>query len=258
MNKFRPQWIAFLTLTQNEISRFMRLWPQTLLPSAITMTLYFLIFGNFVGNKIGTIENVSYMSFIMPGLVMMAIINNAYSNVVSSFYLVRFIHSIEELLIAPISNWLILCGFLAGGVLRGILVGAIVMLLSLFFTHLTVHNLTLTLAVVLLTSILFSLAGFTNGIFAKKFDDIAIIPTFILTPLTYLGGVFYSINTLPKFWQSISLFNPILYMVNGFREGILGISDVGIFTAMIVMCLAIIFLFILNLYLLRKGVGIRT
>lgn len=258
MKNFKVQLIAFQTLTFNEIYRFMRIWPQSLLPSAITMTLYFLIFGNFIGSKIGTIENISYMSFIMPGLVMMAIITNSYTNVVSSLYTIRFIHCMDELLIAPISNWLILSGFLAGGILRGILVGGIVMLISLFFTHVTIHNYHVTIIIVFLTSILFSLAGFTNGLFARNFDDIVIVPTFILTPLTYLAGVFYSIHQLPPTWRDVSLFNPILYMVNAFRYGILGISDIGISAAIVVICVAIISLFILNLYLLKHGIGVRN
>lgn len=258
MNIRKVQAIAFWTLMTNEIKRFMRIWPQTLLPSAITIALYFLIFGSFVGSRIGTTEGVPYMSFIMPGLVMMAIINNTYSNVVSSFYSSRFIHCIDELLIAPVPNWLILLGYISGGIVRGILVGAIVMLVSLFFTHLTVHNLFLTIAVVLLTATLFSLAGFTNGVFARKFDDVSIVPTFVLTPLTYLGGVFYSIKQLPPFWQEVSKFNPVLYMVNGFRYGILGISDVNVLGSMIIVLLCIIGLFALNLYLLRNGVGIKN
>lgn len=258
MKLIRIQTIAFLTLVNNEVIRFIRIWPQTLLPSAITMTLYFLIFGSFIGQRVGRIEDVPYMSFIMPGLVMMSIIMNAYANVVSSFYSVRFIRCIDELLIAPISNWLILCGFLTGGILRGLLVGAIVMGVSLFFTHLSIHHIGITLLIVFLTSTLFSLAGFTNGIFARKFDDISIIPTFVLTPLTYLGGVFYSIHQLPESLRVISLFNPILYMVNAFREGMLGITDVPILHALLIITAVIVFLFILNIYLLRKGVGIKN
>lgn len=258
MKNFKVQWVAFSTLIINEVTRFLRVWPQSLLPSAITMSLYFLIFGHFIGSRVGTVDHVSYMDFIMPGLVMMAVITNSYTNVVSSFYTMRFIRCIDELLIAPVPNWLILCGFLSGGVLRGFLIGGIVMLIALFFTHITIHDYTLTILVVLLTSILFSLAGFTNGLFAKKFDDIAIVPTFILTPLTYLAGVFYSINQLPPVWRNISLFNPILYMVNTFRYGILGISDVGIYTALAVIAVAVVILFSLNLYFLKHGIGIRN
>lgn len=257
MTKFKIQAIAFYTLVVNEIIRFLRIWPQTLLPSAITMALYFIIFGSFIGNKIGLTEGIPYMSFIMPGLVMMAIITNAYSNVVSSFYSYRFIHCIDELLIAPVPNWLILCGFMCGGILRGILIGVIVMLVSLFFTHLNIHNISFTVLVILLTSTLFSLAGFTNAIFCRKFDDMTIIPTFVLTPLTYLGGVFYSIYQLPKSWQFVSLFNPILYIVDAFRESILGIHEFPIFHALLIITLVTIGLFCLNIYLLRKGIGIR-
>lgn len=258
MNIRKVQFIAFYTLTTNEIFRFMRIWPQTLLPSAITMSLYFLIFGNFVGSRIGTTEGVSYMSFIMPGLVMMAVINNSYANVVSSFYSTRFIKCIDELLIAPVPNWIILSGYVAGGVIRGVLVGLIVMGVSLFFTHLTVQHLFLTIASVFSTAILFSLAGFLNGIFARKFDDVSIIPTFVLTPLTYLGGVFYSITQLPYFWKQISLLNPILYMVDTFREGILGIASINATYAMSIIIACIIILYLFNLYLLKKGIGIKN
>ncbi len=258
MNIRKVQWTAFVTLVRNEVIRFMRIWPQSLLPSAITMSLYFLIFGSFVGSKIGTTEGVPYMSFIMPGLVMMSVINNAYSNVVASFYSIRFIKCIDELLVAPVPNWVILLGYTFGGVLRGLLVGLIVMLVSLFFTHLRIKHLGLTVLSVFLTALLFSLAGFLNGIFARKFDDVSIVPTFVLTPLTYLGGVFYSISQLPAFWRDISMFNPILYMVNAFRDGILGISDVPVVTSLVIICLCIAGLFILNVQLLRRGVGIKN
>lgn len=258
MNIKKVQTIAFYTLLRNEIIRFMRIWPQSLLPSAITMTLYFLIFGNFVGSRIGLTQGVPYMSFIMPGLVMMAVINNSYSNVVSSFYSTRFIKCVDELLIAPVPNWIILCGYVAGGVVRGILVGIIVMLVSLFFTHLSIKHLPLTILSIVLTATLFSLAGFLNGIFARKFDDVAIVPTFVLTPLTYLGGVFYSISQLPDVWRDISMFNPVLYMVSAFREGVLGISEVNVTYALIIIVGCIIGLFVLNLSLLRRGVGIKN
>lgn len=255
---FQRNITAFKTITANEIIRFLRIWQQSILPSAITITLYFVIFGTFIGKRIGTIEGVSYMQFIVPGLIMMAIITNSYSNTVFSFYSIRFQRSVEELLIAPVPNWLIVIGYTTGGVLRGIINGIIVTAIGLFFTHLQIHHLGITITVVLLTSILFSLAGFTNAIFANTFDDTAIVPTFVLTPLTYLGGVFYSLHQLPEIWQTVSKFNPILYMVNGFRYGILGVSDVPIASALLVISIAIIALFTLNVYLLRKGTNIRT
>ena len=250
--------IAFLTILKNEADRFLRIWQQTLLPSAITMTLYFLIFGSFIGKRIGIVENVSYMQFIAPGLIMMAVITNSYANVVSSFYSIRFQHSVEELLVAPVPNWIIVIGFSCGGVMRGLINAILVTAIALLFTDIQVHHIFITISIVLLTSILFSLAGFTNALFARRFDDVAIIPTFVLTPLTYLGGVFYSLQQLPEFWKIVSHFNPILYMVNAFRYGILGISDVPIFGAMIIIIFATVALFSLNMYLLKRGVGIRT
>lgn len=249
---------GFKTIVTREVIRILRIWPQSFLPSIITMTLYFVIFGNIIGSKIGRIDGFSYMQYIAPGLIMMAVITNSYSNVVSSFYSSRFQRSIEELLISPMPNWLILSGFVVGGMLRGLLVGIGVTAVALFFTHLSMHHLFSMIAVVLLSSILFSLAGFTNAVFARNFDDITIIPTFVLTPLTYLGGVFYSINALPAFWRHLSLGNPILYMVNAFRFGILGITDIRLGLAFILIILFCILLFMLNLRLLKKGTGLRA
>jgi ABC-2 type transport system permease protein len=258
MSFLKINYIALKTIFVHEMIRFMRIWPQTILPSVITMSLYFIIFGSFIGNQIGTIQHISYMQYIAPGLIMMAIITNAYSNVVSSFYGIRFQRSVEELVVAPVPNWLIVLGYTSGGIARGIVVGFSVTLVSLFFTHLTIHHLGIILLSVLLTSILFSLAGFTNAIFARKFDDVSIIPTFVLTPLTYLGGVFYSLGQLTPTWQLISKFNPILYMVNSFRFGILGISDVPIYLSLLIITTVIILLFVYNIFLLKKGIGIKT
>lgn len=251
-------WIAFYTMLRKEIWRFLRIWPQTLLPAAITTSLYFIIFGNFIGTKLGPIHNYSYMQYIAPGLIMMNVITNSYANVSSSFFIHRFQKSIEELLVSPISELVILLGFTIGGVIRGFLVGVVVMLITLFFTRLTIQHVWFGILNLVLCSTLFSLAGFTNAIFAKKFDDISIVPTFVLTPLTYLGGVFYSITMLPSVWQKISLANPILYMVDTFRYSILGVSDIGIIHALGLVSLSIIILFFYNWHLLRKGVGIRT
>ncbi len=217
---------AFYTLLYKEIHRFLRLWTQTLLPSVITTTLYFLIFGRLIGSRIGEFEGVDYASYIAPGLIMMAVINNSYGNVVSSFYGSRFNSSIEEMLISPMPNGLILTGYVMGGILRGLIVGTLVTIVSLFYTNIHLENVLVTISVLLLTSTVFSLAGFINGGYARSFDDAALVPTFVLTPLTYLGGVFYSISMLPPVWQVVSKLNPILYMVNGFRHGFLGISDV--------------------------------
>lgn len=252
-------YIGFKTIVFKEVFRFMRMWGQTLLPSAITMSLYFIIFGNLIGSQIHPIEGLSYMQYLAPGLIMMSVINNSYANVVGSFYGSRFGKNIEELLVSPLPNSLILLGYVVGGTLRGLFVGLIVTVLSLFFTHLHVYNIAVTITIVLLTAMLFSLAGFLNGIYARNFDDIAIVPTFILTPLTYLGGVFYSVHSLPVgIWKTISMFNPILYMVNAFRGGLLGVSDVPVNYALLMVCALVIILFTVCLHLLNRGVGIRT
>lgn len=251
-------WVGVITIVRKEITRFLRVWTQTILPSAITMTLYFVIFGHLMGSRIGLLDGFPYTQYIAPGLIMMSVITNSYANVTSSFFLAKFQRSIEEILVAPIPNYLILCGFVFGSVLRGLVVGLVVTLISAFFAKLTVHHLGVMILVVILSSLLFSLAGFVNAIFAKKFDDIAIVPTFILTPLTYLGGVFFSINMLPDFWRFISYFNPVLYMVNAFRYGTLGVSDVSITSALAIMITLIVIMTAISLYLLDKGVGIRT
>ena len=251
-------YVAFSTLVRKEISRFMRIWLQTILPPAITMALYFVIFGNLIGPRIGQMHGFDYMQYIAPGLIMMSIITNAYSNVVSSLFGAKFQRHIEEILVSPMSNLLLLSGFLVGGVARGVIVGIVVTATALCFTRLHVEHWFTTVAVVILTATLFSLAGFINALFAKKFDDISIVPTFILTPLTYLGGVFYSIDMLPPFWQRVSLGNPILYMVNAFRHGMLGVSDIDIDIAFGVILAFCIALFALSMWLLKRGVGLRT
>ena len=251
-------WIAFYTILLREVRRFTRIWPQTLLPPAITMSLYFAIFGNFIGDRIGLMDGFSYMQFIVPGLIMMSVITNSYSNVSSSFFSAKFQHSVQELLVSPTPNWVILMGYVLGGVARGLCVGFIVTLLSLFFTHLVIENILLTVLVIFLTAVMFSLGGFVNGIYAKSFDDVSIVPTFILTPLTYLGGVFYSISLLPEFWQGFSLLNPVLYMVNAFRYGILGVSDINVYWALVMILAFIVVFFWYGLYLLNRGQGIRS
>ncbi|MBN3562639.1 ABC transporter permease [Aliamphritea spongicola] len=250
-------WVAFMTIVSREIRRFTRIWGQTLLPPAITMTLYFIIFGNLIGSRIGEMGGFDYMEYIVPGLIMMSVITNSYSNVVSSFYSTKFQRHIEELLVSPVPNWVILSGYVVGGSARGLGVGFIVTCLSLFFTDLQIHNLWVMVTVVLLTAILFSLGGFINAVFANSFDDVSIIPTFVLTPLTYLGGVFYSISLLPEFWQGVSQLNPILYMVNTFRFGILGVSDIDIVFAFSMIIVFILVLFAYSLHLLSSGRGIR-
>jgi ABC-2 type transport system permease protein len=257
MSEVRDNLIALQTIVYREVRRFMRIWPQTLLPPAITMTLYFVIFGNLIGRQIGGVGQFTYMEFIAPGLIMMSVITNSYGNVVSSFYGSKFQRNIEELMVAPVSPHTILCGYVAGGVLRGLAVGLIVTLLSLFFTHLQVHHIGVTMLVVLMTAAIFSMGGFINAVFARSFDDISIIPTFVLTPLTYLGGVFYSISLLPEFWQKVSMVNPILHMVNAFRYGILGISDINIGVAVGLMLLAGVVLYVVCIRLMISGRGTR-
>ena len=249
---------SLITLSTKEVRRFLRIWVQTLVPPAVTMSLYFIIFGSLIGPRIGTMDGLDYIQFMIPGLIMMSVITNSYANVTSSFYSVKFQRSIEELLVSPMPNWAILLGFIIGGVARGTLIGFIVFCVSLFFyPSFEVANPSLTLLVLFLTSILFSLMGFVNAIFADSFDAISVIPTFILTPLIYLGGVFYSINILPEMWRNISMANPMLYVVNTFREGMLGVSDVSI-SFSLGMIFAFIGLFTgLCLYLLNKGIGIR-
>ena len=252
------KYVAFETIVIREIRRFGRIWLQTLVPPAVTIGLYFVIFGNLVGGRIGEMGGFRYMEFIVPGLIMMSVIQNSYSNVVSSFFSHKFQHSIEELLVSPVPNYIILSGFVVGGMARGLAVGTIVTLMSLFFANLEIQNLFITIAVVLLTSIVFSLAGFINALFANNFDDISIIPTFVLTPLIYLGGVFYSVELLPPFWKFVSALNPIFYMVNTFRYGILGASDVDITRAFFILCFFIVILFASCIFLLRKGTGLRS
>jgi ABC-2 type transport system permease protein len=258
LRRRREIWIAFRTIVTREVRRFVRIWPQTLLPPAITMALYFVIFGNLIGPRIGRMDGHGYMDFIVPGLIMMAVITNSYSNVVSSFFSLKFQRSVEELLVAPVPNWVILLGFVTGGVARGLAVGVIVTLLSLCFTELTVHHIGITVLVVFLTAVLFSLGGFVNAMYARSFDDISVVPAFVLTPLTYLGGVFYSVSLLPEFWQWVSRSNPILYMVNAFRYGMLGVSDIDIGLALVMTVGFILVLGGMALHLLNSGRGIRS
>ena len=249
--------IAVQTLVRKEVVRVLRIWVQTIVPPAITMTLYFIIFGNLIGRRIGTMDGFDYMSYIAPGLIMMSVITNSYGNVVSSFFGAKFSRHIEEMIISPMSNAAIVIGHVSGGLIRGLFVGMLVTAIALFFTKLEVQHPLITVSIVVLSSIVFSLAGFINAIFAKKFDDISIVPTFILTPLIYLGGVFYSISLLPEFWQNVSKANPVLYMVNAFRYGILGRSDIDIYHAYIMLFVFVITLFTVAVTLMNRGVGIR-
>ncbi len=255
MNK---NWIALQTILIKETTRFLRIWTHTLLPPAITMTLYFIIFGKLIGSQINDIHGYNYMQYIVPGLTMMSIMTSAYANTSSSFFGAKFSKSIEEMLVSSMPGYIILLGYMLGGALRGVLVGIIVIGVSLLFTHLHIYNLGIVLAMGVISAMLFSLGGFINGIFAKKFDDISFVPTFILTPLTYLGGVFYSIQQLPPFWRHISVFNPILNVVDTFKYGMLGASDLNIYFGFSLVCVLFTGLFAWCLYLLKKGTGLRT
>ena len=249
--------VAFKTIVLKEIRRFMRIWVQTIVPPAVSALLYMMIFGTLIGSRVGEMDGHRYIDFIVPGIIMMSVITNSYANSVSSFFGAKFQSHIEEVLVAPVHTVVILAGYIIGGVCRGLMVGALVALVSLFFTRLTIENPLITLLIVVMTSMLFSIGGIINSIFAKGFDDISIIPNFVLTPLTYLGGIFYSIKLLPDFWQNLSMINPVLYMINGFRYGILGTSDFSIAVSFVVIGLFILLLGAIALYLLNKGVGIK-
>ncbi len=251
-------WVGLKTIVIKEVVRVLRIWVQTIVPPAITMTLYFIIFGNLIGSRIGPMDGFDYMQYIAPGLIMMSVITNSYGNVVSSFFGAKFARHVEEMLVSPMSNATIILGHVAGGVIRGLLVGSLVTIIALGFTDLRVEHPLVTLSMLLLSSVVFALAGFINAMFARKFDDISIIPTFVLTPLTYLGGVFYSISLLPELWQKVSMANPILYMVNAFRFGILGTSDISIAHAYVIVLLFVVLLFSACMILMKRGVGIRS
>ena len=250
--------IALKSILYKETHRFMRIWVQTLVPPAITISLYFVIFGSLIGSRIGEMGGFDYMPFIVPGLIMMSVITNSYSNVASSFFSAKWQRNVEEMLVAPVPNWVIVAGYVGGGMARGLLVGLIVTFIALFFTDIQVHNPWVIAITVALTSATFSLGGLINAVFAKSFDDISIIPTFVLTPLTYLGGVFYSISLLPEFWQGVSQLNPVVYMVNAFRYGFLGISDVELTVAFSVLGFFIVSMWAVAMYLINKGIGLRS
>ncbi len=249
---------GYVTMARQEVVRIFRIWSQTLLPPVVTTTLYFAIFGAFIGSQVAPMRGFSYMQFLVPGLVMMAVITSSYANVVSTFFGAKMQRYLEEFIVSPMPNWVVVAGFVTGGVLRALIGAFLVIVVSLFFTHLVIFNIWIILAAAFLAALLFSLAGLVNAMFAKSFDGINIIPTFVLTPLTYLGGVFYSIDLLPQFWRTLSLANPILYMVNAFRYGFLGITDVSVVTSFYVMGGFVVVLLGVILYLFAKGTGIRT
>jgi ABC-2 type transport system permease protein len=257
-NSLATNYVGFATIVRKEVGRIMRIWVQTIVPPVITVSMYFIIFGTLIGERIGPMAGFDYMQYIAPGLIMMSVINNSFGNVVSSFFGAKFGKHLEEMLVSPLPNWLIILGHVTGGVIRGLLVGLMVTVIALFFTDLSVNNVFVTVSVVLLTAVVFSLGGLINAIFARDFEGISIIPTFVLAPLTYLGGVFYSIDLLPSPWQEISRLNPILYMVNAFRYGILGTSDVNIVTSFSIIIGFGAVLYALAIYLMRQGTGMRS
>jgi ABC-2 type transport system permease protein len=253
----KQQFIALITIINKEITRILRIWPQTLIPPVITTSLYFVIFGTYIGSRVGEVQGIPYMSFIMPGLIMLGVINNSYSNVVSSFFGAKFQKFIQEMLVSPTPNWVILLGHACGGVFRGVVIGVIIWMISLFFVPIQIANPLIVVGFIFLTSLLFSLGGLLNGTFARSFDDMFIFPTFVLTPLTYLGGVFYSIKQLPEVWQNVSRLNPILYLVDGFRYGFFGASDINIWLSFGLLIVMIGILFGINWYILNKGIGMK-
>jgi ABC-2 type transport system permease protein len=254
----RQLWIAFSTIVVKEVVRFLRIWTQTILPPAITMGIYFVVFGRFLGDRIQDFGQFSYIEFIVPGLIMMSVITNSFSNVASSFFSAKCQRSVEEMLVSPMPDWLLISAYVTGGAVRGVMTGLVVLGISLFFTKLTLHSLGLVLVFLVLTALTFSTAGFANGMLASKFDDIAIVPTFILTPLTYFGGVFYSIDLLPEFWRTLSKANPILYMVNGLRYGFLGVSDIPVMTGIVILLGFLVATFGMSLVLMKRGHGLRA
>ena len=251
-------WIAYMTVMRKELVRIFRIWAQTILPPVVTTSLYFIVFGTFIGSQLAPIQGLSYIQFIVPGLIMMSVITSSYMNTVSNFYFAKFMRNIDEMLVSPMPDWLVIAGFISGGVMRGLIVGFFVLLVSLFFSHLAIYNFAVLVAAVVMTSVLFSLAGLINGVYAKGFDGISIVPTFVLTPLTYLGGIFYSISQFPPFWQKVSLFNPILYMVNAFRYGFFGVSDVPVWICFgVLIGFTLVFTAIVIL-LFRRGMGVKN
>lgn len=254
----RTYWIGYKTILIKEITRIIRIWPQTLIPPVITMSLYFVIFGTIIGRRVGEMAGIDYMEFIVPGLIMLSVITNAYGNITSSFFGAKFGKHIEELLISPLPPWIILAGYVSGALFRALTVGVLVWIVAAFFSGFHMHNMLVTVSILVLTAVVFALGGFINAVFAQKFDDIAIIPTFVLQPMTYLGGVFFSVGLLPGIWEQVALGNPILYMVNALRYGMLGITDVGLWLAYFMILLFGTVLGAISLLLLKRGTGLRT
>jgi len=252
------KWTSFYTMLRKDVLRMLRIWPQTFLPSVVTSSLYFLIFGAFLGSKIGEVHGVPYIMFVVPGLVMLAVVTNSYMNTSFTMFMSKFFaRNIDEILVSPTPPWLLVAGYVAGGVIRGVAIGVLVLAVSLFFTDLVIHSVLVLVAFLLLTSLIFSLAGLVNGVYAKSMDAISIVPTFVLTPLVYLGGVFYSADSLPGFWGSLTKLDPIFYIINGFRYGFLGASDVSLGLSLAVLVTLALVLLAVALYLIKIGLGLR-
>lgn len=254
----RQTWIAYSTMLRKDMIRIIRIWSQTLLPPVVTTSLYFIVFGSFIGSQIGKIQGFSYMEFIVPGLIMMSVITSSYMQTASTFFFAKFIKNIEEILVSPMPDWVVIAGFVSGGVMRGLLVGVLVLAVSLFFTALNITHIGVLIASLVLTSVIFSLGGLINGVFAKGFDGMSIVPTFVLTPLTYLGGVFFSIGQFSPFWQTVALFNPILYMINAFRYGFIGVTDIPLWQCFGVLLGFTALFLAVTIYLFKKGVGFKN
>jgi ABC-2 type transport system permease protein len=252
------QWISFYTIVRKDAARMFRIWPQTFLPSIITSVLYFLIFGSFLGSSIGEVQGVPYILFVVPGLVMLAVVTQSYANTSFVMFTSKFFgRNIDEILVSPTPPWILVAGYIAGGVVRGVVVGVLVLLVSLFFTHLVVYSYLTILLFLVLTSLVFSLAGLVNGVYAKSMDGISIVPTFVLTPLVYLGGVFYSVESLAPFWRAVTQVDPIFYIINGFRYGFLGASDVPILYSTGLLLLFTAVFTGIAIYLIRNGLGLK-
>ncbi len=252
------KWTSFYTIVRKDTVRMFRIWPQTFLPALVTSALYFLIFGAFLGSRIGEVHGVSYIMFVVPGLVMLSVVMNAYSNVAFVMFASKFFaRNIDEILVSPTPPWVLVAGYITGGVVRGVITGLLVLLVSLLFTDLVVANVLVIALFLILTSLIFALGGLVNGVYAKSMDGISIVPTFVLTPLVYLGGVFYSAQTLPGIWGTLTKFDPIFYIVNGFRYGFLGFSDISLWTSLAVLIVLALLLLGIAIYLIRTGLGLR-
>jgi len=252
------QLTALNTIVRKEIIRIFRIWIQTILPPIINQTLYFVIFGGLIGSQIQAIDGVKYMAFIVPGLITMTIINNAFTNSSFSFFIMKFQRNIEEVMVAPVKSWVMIVGYTIGSIVRSLVVSLLIFLVSLIFVSYNIHNALVGILFMILTGTVFSLLGLINAIYANKFDDVNIIPTFVLTPLTYLGGVFYAVNKLPPLFQTLSQFNPIVYMVEGVRYGFFGISNVNVWLSLAVLTGFALALFLFCKYLLDKGIRLKS